>query len=274
MQGILDAVTEAKTPEALVSESSLSEEPVPDPIPSAPKPPPYNLVLTTATIPSALNTHLLMNFPDMIRLASPKLHRLPGKMQTERVDIKGMGNPLSAIHKKLLEIFANQTRRAQLPVKNPSGPMDVDVGRVILFCNQSKKAEEVGDFLKSMKMPALVMTGASEGRRRGSNKHLEAFLGPQKSTRPSASSRIPSLSPPPSRSTGSDDPRVLITTSLLARGLDFSPSVSHVLIVDEPRNEVDFLHRAGRTGRAGRAGTVVVFGKGIAPRKVKRPGFA
>ena len=56
-------------------------------------------------------------------------------------------------------------------------------------------------------------------------------------------------------------PHVMITTSLLSRGLDFSPDVKHVFIVDEPRNMIDFLHRAGRSGRAGEQGKVVVFGK-------------
>lgn len=226
---------------------------------------PYNLILATATIPSSLNTHLLMHFPNLIRLTSAKLHKLPNKLHRELIDIKGLGNPLAAIHKKLLEIFATQSRRAQLPNR---GGMDSTMdGRVILFCNKSARAEEIGEYLRKMKMPALVMTGSSEGRRRGSNEHLASFL-----RRPSGARNS---SPPlrsPSNSVG--DPRVLITTSLLARGLDFSPSVSHVLIVDEPRNEVDFLHRAGRTGRAGRAGTVVVFGKGIVPRKAKKPGFA
>jgi len=41
----------------------------------------------------------------------------------------------------------------------------------------------------------------------------------------------------------------MVTTSLLSRGLDFSPEVKHVFIVDEPRNMIDFLHRAGRSGR-------------------------
>jgi ATP-dependent RNA helicase MRH4 len=56
-------------------------------------------------------------------------------------------------------------------------------------------------------------------------------------------------------------PHVLVTTSLLSRGLDFSPMIKHVFIVDEPRNMIDFLHRAGRAGRAGEAGKVVVFGR-------------
>ena len=61
---------------------------------------------------------------------------------------------------------------------------------------------------------------------------------------------------------GDEGKDVLVTTSLLSRGLDFAPDVRHVLIVDEPRNVVDLLHRAGRSARAGRSGTVTVFGKG------------
>jgi superfamily II DNA/RNA helicase len=58
-------------------------------------------------------------------------------------------------------------------------------------------------------------------------------------------------------------PRVLITTSLLSRGLDFSPSIKHVILVDQARDQVDFLHRAGRTGRGeGGVGNVYVFDSG------------
>ncbi|KAF8318413.1 P-loop containing nucleoside triphosphate hydrolase protein [Clavulina sp. PMI_390] len=268
VHGILDAVSEAKSKdtanEPVIAEADADANAI-----DLPRSTPYNLILTTATIPSSLNTHLLMNFPDLVRLASPKLHKLPSKMNTERVDIKGMGNPLAVIHKKLLEIFANQARRAGLPTK-AGLPTSSDDGRVILFCNQTKKAEEVGNYLKEKGVPALVMTGTSEQRRKGSNKHLHAFLTPTKDRgSPTRSSSVTQ-----SHAESEGQPRILITTSLLARGLDFSPSVSHVLIVDEPRNEVDFLHRAGRTGRAGRPGTVVIFGKGIAPRKPRQPGFA
>ena len=60
----------------------------------------------------------------------------------------------------------------------------------------------------------------------------------------------------------SSSPRVLLSTSLLARGLDFDPSVSHVFVLAPPRNTADFLHRAGRTARAGSSGRVIVFGNG------------
>jgi len=102
----------------------------------------------------------------------------------------------------------------------------------------------------------VAMTSQSEHRGRGSNRHLEGFLRTRSgSTTESASST----------SASADDvkevPHVLVTTSILSRGLDFSPDIKHVFIVDEPRNTIDFLHRAGRTGRAGQQGKVVVFGK-------------
>lgn len=58
----------------------------------------------------------------------------------------------------------------------------------------------------------------------------------------------------------SKQPRILITTGLLSRGLDFSPNVSTVVLVEQPQNVLDFVHRAGRAGRAGRKGKVLVFG--------------
>lgn len=78
-------------------------------------------------------------------------------------------------------------------------------------------------------------------------------------------------------------PRVLITTSLLSRGLDFSPLVTHVLVPDTSaatRAELDtperhamstmeLLHRAGRVGRAGAPATLVLFDK--VASKANRP---
>ena len=52
----------------------------------------------------------------------------------------------------------------------------------------------------------------------------------------------------------------MVTTSLLSRGLDFSPEVKHV---DEPRNMIDFLYRAGRSGRAGQSGKLIEIRKRV-----------
>ena len=54
---------------------------------------------------------------------------------------------------------------------------------------------------------------------------------------------------------------MLLSDSLLARGLDFDPSMLHVFVLEPPRNTADFLHRAGRMAWAGGSGLVVVSGE-------------
>ena len=193
----------------------------------------------------------------MTRLTSPNLHRLPKRLRTERVDTSDV-HPRVAIHKKLVELNAIHA------MSDGSGRKRA-LTRVIVFCNRSEKVDELASYLDTMGMPCLAITGRSAGRRRGSNNHLALFLtsSPSSNVTPTAGSTNEPTSPVP---------RVLITTSLLARGLDFAPAVTHVLIADEPRNEIDFLHRAGRTGRAGRSGTVVLFGEATS-RGPKRVGF-
>mmetsp|Transcript_6514 Transcript_6514/g.19769 ORF Transcript_6514/g.19769 Transcript_6514/m.19769 type:complete len:420 (+) Transcript_6514:86-1345(+) len=52
--------------------------------------------------------------------------------------------------------------------------------------------------------------------------------------------------------------RVLITTDLLARGIDVQ-SVSLVINLDLPTNRESYLHRIGRSGRFGRKGVAINF---------------
>jgi ATP-dependent RNA helicase DDX52/ROK1 len=51
---------------------------------------------------------------------------------------------------------------------------------------------------------------------------------------------------------------VLITTELMARGIDFK-GVSLVINYDMPQTTQSYIHRVGRTGRAGRAGKAITF---------------
>jgi len=52
--------------------------------------------------------------------------------------------------------------------------------------------------------------------------------------------------------------RVLITTDLLARGIDVH-QVSLVINYDLPRNLENYIHRIGRSGRFGRKGVAINF---------------
>ena len=62
--------------------------------------------------------------------------------------------------------------------------------------------------------------------------------------------------------------RVLITTDLLARGIDVQ-QVSLVINYDLPSNRENYLHRIGRSGRFGRKGVAINFVTGEDERRLK-----
>ena len=128
---------------------------------------------------------------------------------------------------------------------------DGKLSKILIFCNKGSKVQTLGAFLEGKGIRNVALTKDGDARNFGNNHHLDGFLRTNNSrTKPGS----PSLGK-------NKEPDVMITTSMLSRGLDFSPDVRHVFIVDEPRNMVDFLHRAGRSARAGQFGKVVVFGK-------------
>lgn len=56
----------------------------------------------------------------------------------------------------------------------------------------------------------------------------------------------------------SGEHRILITTDVMARGLDLD-KISHVFNFDTPRFPENYMHRIGRTGRAGEHGKAILF---------------
>ncbi len=103
-------------------------------------------------------------------------------------------------------------------------------GSVLVFTGYQEGCEEVGKFLESYGFESDYIHGAmSQGQR---NKILRKFR--------------------------EGEIRILVTTDLLARGIDI-PSVSYVINFDLPFQAEDFLHRIGRTARAGRSGQAFTF---------------
>lgn len=222
---------------------------------SAPHTYPFHLLLTSATIPLSLAAYLDAHHPGMTRLASPGLHHLPRTLQTEYVAWSG-GRRWSDVERRVRRVWAEDAAGG-----------GAEPSKILVFCNKSTKVEELGAYLAEKGTRNVALTSTSEARRRGSNRHLDGFLRTPRADRGEVQGVGVGVDAgkrgisPASTSTEDDEPRVLITTSLLSRGLDFVPAIRHVFIVDEPRNMVDFLHRAGRSGRAGERGRVVVFGK-------------
>lgn len=212
---------------------------------------PFNLILTSATIPTALATYLDKHHPNMKRLVSPKLHHLPSTLKTEHVAWSG-GNRNADVESRIKRIWYTDVHKG-------TGQRS----KILVFCNKSTRVEELGSYLTENGIPNVAMTSTAEARRRGSNHHLDGFLHTpaNRQSVDEAAGMTQDKAEPVATGAKDDHPHVLITTSLLSRGLDFSPDIQNVLIVDAPRNMIDFIHRAGRTARAGARGTVIIFGK-------------
>lgn len=60
------------------------------------------------------------------------------------------------------------------------------------------------------------------------------------------------------RFTDAAEPAILLTTDVLARGIDI-PDVDMVAQLDLPAQPKDFIHRCGRSGRAGKRGLAITF---------------
>ncbi|KAK4626109.1 ATP-dependent rRNA helicase spb4 [Fulvia fulva] len=56
----------------------------------------------------------------------------------------------------------------------------------------------------------------------------------------------------------SSKPAILLTTDVLARGIDI-PDIDVVVQLDPPKQPKDFIHRCGRSGRAGKRGMAITF---------------
>jgi ATP-dependent RNA helicase MRH4, mitochondrial len=203
---------------------------------------PFNLILTSATIPPSLATYLDAYHPTLTRLASHRLHRLPSTMKTEYESWTG-GNKDADIERRIRKVWAEDSVNPDSHGRR---------SKILIFCNKGTRVQSLGAYLEEKGVRNVALTKDGGARNFGNNHHLDGFLR----TTGSKPKREPSSSPIKDK-----EVHVMITTSMLSRGLDFSPEVRHVFIVDEPRNMVDFLHRAGRSARAGQSGKVVVFGK-------------
>ncbi len=198
--------------------------------------PNLNVLLVTATLPPSLLRVLEASLfgGQFEHLLSPGLHRLPRQLDTRFVPWSGGGNRVADVVHEIKRGFAEANHEVKL------AGSDVKP-RAVVFCGSVGQVKAITSALEDKDVPALSWTGESPERVPGHNGPLDAFLAHGSAGDPKG-------------------PRVLVTTSLLSRGLDFSADVTAIYLVDPPRDVLDFVHRAGRAGRAGRHGRVVVFG--------------
>jgi len=158
-------------------------------------------------------------------------------MPTEALELteKFMNNPLRILVKQE-ELTLEGIRQFYINCDREQWKFDVlcdlydtlNIAQAVIFCNTRKKVEWLSDQLRQKDFIVSSIHGDLEQEKRALI--LTEFR------------------------TGSS--RILISTDLLARGIDVH-GVSLVINYDLPRNFEKYLHRIGRSGRFGRKGVAI-----------------
>jgi translation initiation factor 4A len=106
----------------------------------------------------------------------------------------------------------------------------ISITQAVIFVNTRRKVEQLAEQMQSRKFTVSYMHGDMNQQER------EVIM----------------------REFRSGSSRVLITTDLLARGIDVH-HVSLVINYDLPNNRENYIHRIGRSGRFGRKGVAINF---------------
>ncbi len=104
----------------------------------------------------------------------------------------------------------------------------------MVFCETKRNADFIGYNLRRYHFDALTLHGGLNQNKR--NRVLEEFHKSEKF--------------------------ILVCTDVAARGLDIK-NVSHIYNYDCPKNNIEYIHRIGRTARAGKEGKAITI---LAPR--------
>jgi translation initiation factor 4A len=164
---------------------------------------------------------------------------LSATMPAEVLEVtkKFMRDPIRILIKKE-EITLEGIRQFYIAIEKEEWKFDtlcdlydtVNITQAVIFCNTRRKVEELAENMENRKFTVSFMHGEMEQAER------DLIM----------------------RQFRSGSSRVLITTDLLARGIDVQ-QVSVVINYDLPGNRENYIHRIGRSGRFGRKGVAINF---------------
>lgn len=197
-----------------------------------------DLIFCSATIPKEFNKTITSMFKDsssVINIVTPSLHKIPKQIVLKVIDAQQSpfnGSKTRCLAQALYSIHNDGTEQGY-------------VKRILIFVNNKKDVYPLVDTLTGKyghrKEDVIGITGQDSAEDRQAK--LEPFLNQAQLLEEDAkASKI----------------KVLVTTDLLARGLNFN-GIKNVILMDLPNTSVDLVHRVGRTGRMRQSGRVFVI---------------
>ncbi|KAI5968098.1 MRH4 [Candida margitis] len=204
-----------------------------------------DLILVSATIPKEFERTLARYFPDeksMIRVSTPSLHKVPRNIKVMTLDADLP--PYNGSKPRCLAQAIYAVSR--------DGTEPDHVKRIIVFVNEKSEVEGLVDLMISKygirQQDIFGISGKVKVQDR--KEFLEPFLAPAQLIK---------------QDVDGSKVKILVTTDLLARGLNFI-GIKNVILMGLPRSSVDLVHRLGRTGRMNQSGRVFI----IADKKSKK----
>lgn len=209
-------------------------------------------VFVTATLPDSIVKRVEMEFPDVVQVKGPGLHRIAPTLTEHLVDVS-VPSQYNRDAQFCFDVKAKQLLNALRQTR---------CQRTLIFCNTVESCRSVENLLnrrdrKGQIYNVLPYHNAMTPEARNANliKFCKGSGGEQLPLKSRMTARSAKLNQPADA--------ILVCTDRAARGVDFAAApVDHVILFDFPKDPAEYVRRVGRTARAGRSGTSTVFAFG------------
>lgn len=187
-------------------------------------------VFVTATLPDSVVQTVEQEFPGVVLVKGPGLHRVALTVKEHLVDV----SVPSSFNRDKLKCFDIKAKQLLKSLRQNR------CRRTLIFCNTVESCRSVENLL-------------NRKDRRGQIVNVGSYHNAM--TPDSRNAAIHKFAH------GKDDvDYILVCTDRAARGVDFdSAPVDHVVLWDFPKDPAEYVRRVGRTARAGRNGVSTVF---------------
>ena len=187
-------------------------------------------VFVTATLPDSVVQTVEQEFPGVVLVKGPGLHRVALTVKEHLVDVS-VPSSYNRDKKMCFDVKAKQLLKSLRQNR---------CRRTLIFCNTVESCRTVENLLnRKDRRGQIVDVGAYHNAMTPDSRH--SALG--------------------KFAHGKDDvDYILVCTDRAARGVDFDAApVDHVVLWDFPKDPAEYVRRVGRTARAGRDGVSTVF---------------
>ncbi|BAO40568.1 ATP-dependent RNA helicase MRH4 [Kluyveromyces marxianus DMKU3-1042] len=228
-----------------------------------------HVLFCSATIPKEFQKTITRLFPDVGVIASPNLHKINHKNDIKLINadmapykgskIKALAQILYSINRDNIDpgfekravVFVNEKTSVPIVAAKLANQYGHDVVALTGSDTVEERLEKIKPFMdpakKINKSPSKPVADSNKVLRKIPNSNIVIEEAPDKAEEATAESTL----------------KVLVTTDVLARGINFR-SCRYVVLYDIPNTSVDLVHRIGRTGRMKQKGSVfIITGKRV-----------